>query len=130
MRTVFLTFIITLFFTILVSGQQSKTSVAKDAKEFLTMYNEMYQKLVTVASDAEWKAGTDVTEQHTGERIGADQSLAVFEGSSYVIEKCKGLLKHEKELDPLSVRQLKKIMLTAAHYPGTIPDVVAERVAA
>ncbi len=130
MRRVFLTFIVTLFFTILVSGQQSKTSVAKDAKEFLTMYNEMYQKLVTVASDAEWKAGTDVTEQHTGERIGADQSLAVFEGSSYVIEKCKWLLKHEKELDPLSVRQLKKIMLTAAHYPGTIPDVVAERVAA
>ena len=62
------------------------------------MYNTMYQKLITVSNNAEWKSSTDVTEQHTGERIGADQALAVFEGNTYVIQKCRALLKHKKEL--------------------------------
>lgn len=112
-------------------GQQpAVSSIAVEAKEFLLMYNTTYQKLFTVASEAEWKAGTDVTERHTGERIGADQALAVFEGSTYVIEKCKKFLEHGKELDDLTLRQIGEILLTAAHYPGTIPDIVAERVAA
>ncbi len=109
---------------------QSKSSVKQEAKEFIGMYNTIYQKLFTVAQNAEWNSSTDVTDQHTGERIGADQALAVFEGSTYIIEKCRYLMKHNHELDPLTLRQLHKIMLNAAHYPGTIPDVVAERVAA
>ena len=102
--------------------------VQDEANEFLSMYNTMYQKLTTVSSNAQWKASTDVKEQHTGERIGAEQALAAFEGSSYVIEKCRILLKNKDQLDELSVRQLQKVLLLAAHYPGTIPDVVAERV--
>ena len=112
-------------------GQQSPvSSVADEARDFLAMYNTMYQKLYTVAGEAEWKSSTDVSEQHTGERIGADQALAVFEGSTYVIEKCNRFLEHKKELDDLTLRQIEQILLTAAHYPGTIPDVVADRVAA
>src|ERR1700741_4203572 len=66
--------------TTLVFGQTMPPSNAADqAKEFLSMYNIMYQKLVTVSSNAQWNAGTDVTERHTGERIGADQALAVFQ---------------------------------------------------
>ena len=62
--------------TTLVFGQTMPPSNAADqAKEFLSMYNIMYQKLVTVSSNAQWNAGTDVTERHTGERIGADQAL-------------------------------------------------------
>jgi peptidyl-dipeptidase A len=131
MRPFFITSIVLLIAAFSLFGQQKKaSSVSKEAREFLTMYNAVYQKLYTVASNAEWKSSTDVTDQNTGERIGADQALVVFEGSTYVIEKCRELLKHKKELNALMVRQLEKIMLTAAHYPGTIPDVVTERVAA
>jgi peptidyl-dipeptidase A len=131
MRTLFYIIIASLVTVLTVLGrQENQSSTSKEAKEFLAMYNTMYQKLSTVANNAEWKSSTDVTEQHTGERIGADQALAAFEGSTYVIEKCRSLLRHKDQLDALSARQLEKILLTAAHYPGTIPDVVGERVAA
>jgi peptidyl-dipeptidase A len=116
---------------LLVHGQvQTEKNTADQAKDFLAMYNTIFQKLSAVANDGEWKSSTDVTERHTGERIGVDQALAVFEGSTYVIQKCQELLSHKDQLDALSVRQLETILRTAAHYPGTIPDVVAERVTA
>ena len=49
-------------------------------------------------------------------------------GSTTVIDKTKALLKNEKQLDELTVRQLRKLLLAAAESPGTIPDVVAKRV--
>ena len=45
-----------------------------------------------------------------------------------MIDKAKALLKNEKQLDDLTVRQLRKLLLAAAESPGTIPDVVAKRV--
>lgn len=116
-----------------VAAQSSKASpphnIKNEVQEFLAMYNTIYQKLATVSSTAQWNSAVDVTPEHTGERIGADQSLAVFQGSAYVIERCKKFLARKNELDRLSVRQLEEILLGAAQYPGTIPDVVAERVA-
>jgi len=119
-----------LFIMVLANIALGQQDPQRDAREFLTMYNTIYQKLYTVSAKAQWKSSTDVTEQHTGERIGADQALAVFEGSNYVISRCKELLAQKANLDPLTVRQLAKILLTASEYPGTIPDVVQERVAA
>jgi peptidyl-dipeptidase A len=109
---------------------QEQISPAADAREFLSMYNSLYQKLTTVSAGSEWQASTDVTEEHTGQRIGADKALAVFEGDPYIIATCRRLLLHKEALDPLSLRQLQVIMLNAAQYPGTIPDVVAARVTA
>ncbi len=111
-----------------LSAQQQ--SRKKEAKDFLTMYNTLYQRLNTVSSEAQWKASTDVTPTHTGERIGADKALAAFEGDPYIINTARGLLKRKAGLDALTVRQLNEVLLSAAHYPGTIPDVVAERVTA
>ena len=34
------------------------------------MYNRLDQRLYTVAAEANWKASTDVTDEHTGERPG------------------------------------------------------------
>src|SRR5215213_3912551 len=101
-----------------------------EVKDFLDMYNRIDQKLYAVASDAEWKASTDVSEEHTGQRVGATQAKAVFEGSTYIIEKTKNYLKRRDQLDEMSVRQLETILYDAADYPGTIPDVVSARVAA
>jgi peptidyl-dipeptidase A len=108
----------------------SASSVAEDAKTFLEMYNRTYQQLYTVSQEAQWKALTDVTDEHTGQRIGADQAMAAFVGSPWVIEKTRALLAHTNQLDALTVRQLRMSFLNAAHAPGTIPDVVSARVAA
>jgi len=108
----------------------SKTSVAAEAKTFLEMYNRTYQRLYTVSQEAEWKAATDVTDEHTGQRIGANQAMSAFVGSPWVIERTRALLQHTNRLDDLTVRQLRMILLQAAQSPGTIPDVVSACVTA
>jgi peptidyl-dipeptidase A len=103
---------------------------ASEAREFLRMYNDVGRGLTTAANEAEWKASTDVTDEHTGQRIGANEVRAKFVGSPYVIEKAKALLAHKSELDDKSVRQLESILLAAAGYPGTAPELVSARVSA
>jgi len=92
------------------------------------MYNEVDQRLETVAGEAEWSASTDVTPEHTGERIGAEKALAAFRGSRYVIDNSRRFLELRDSLSDLEFRQLDKILLNAAESPGTIPDVVKARV--
>lgn len=94
------------------------------------MYNETDQRLATVSSEANWRALTDVNDQHTGERIGADRGLAAFRGSRYVIEKSKNFLNARQSLPELDFRQLDNILLAAAESPGTIPEIVNRRIEA
>ena len=94
------------------------------------MYNAVDQQLITVAAGAAWKAESDVTDQHTGERIGAEAAQAAFTGSRYVIENARKHLTLRQSLSDLEFRQLDKVLLSAAEYPGTIPDVVQARVQA
>jgi peptidyl-dipeptidase A len=108
----------------------AKKNVAGEAAEFLELYNRLYQGLYTVAQEAAWKASTDVTPEHTGQRIGAEQAQAIFVGNPWVIEKTRALLQQTNKLDALTVRQLRMIWLRAAGAPGTIPDVVTARVTA
>lgn len=138
MRTRSLLFLLIamLFFTsqpitaIRAQAPQEQASLRAEVKDFLDMYNRIGQKLSAVANDAEWKASTDVTDEHTGQRVGANQARAVFEGSPYIIEKAKNYLKQKGQLDDMSVRQLETILYDAADYPGTIPEVVTARVEA
>jgi peptidyl-dipeptidase A len=94
------------------------------------MYEEFDRQLETVASQARWKAVTDVTEEHTGERIGAEKALAAFRGSGYVIDSSRRFLQLREARSDTEFRQLDKILLNAAESPGTIPDVVQARVEA
>jgi len=104
--------------------------VADRAAAFLEGYNQIYQALYAVSSEATWKAMTDVTPEHTGQRIGAEEGRAAFVGSPYVINTAREFLRQAEELEPLTVRQLQFILRIAAEYPGTIPEVVSARVAA
>ena len=79
-------------------AQKNQSVASKEAKEFLALYNSLYQKLATVSSNAQWGSSTDVSEQHTGERIGADKALAAFTGNAQIIEKCRSLLKRKQSL--------------------------------
>ncbi len=92
------------------------------------MYVEIIQRLETVAAEAEWKASTDVSDQNTGERIGAERALAVFQGSRYVIENSRRFLASRQSLSDIEFRQLDKILLNAAESPGTIPEVVRAKI--
>src|SRR4051812_44075453 len=113
-----------------ISLAASKTAVTAEAAQFLDLYNRLYQGLYTVAQEAAWKSSTDVSPEHTGQRIGAEQAQAIFVGNPWVIEKTRALLQQTNKLDDLTIRQLRMIWLRAANSPGTIPDIVTARVTA
>jgi peptidyl-dipeptidase A len=106
------------------------TAAEKEAEAFITETAGLLAPVATSANLADWEAATDVTPEHTGQRIGADKALAALGGSKLIIEKTKALLKNERQLDDVTARQLRKLLLGAAESPGTIPEVVAKRVEA
>jgi peptidyl-dipeptidase A len=109
---------------------KKKSAVERDAEAFLESLSSLVQPVATVTNGVDWVASTDVTPEHTAERTGADKVLAALVGSKTIIEKTKGFLAKEKQLDDLTVRQLRRLLLSAAENPGTIPEVVAKRVGA
>jgi len=100
------------------------------ADAFLDLYSSVYRSLYTVSAEAEWAASTDVSPEHDGGRIAAGKAMAGFVGDRAAIETARDLLQHAASLDPRTVRQLRKVMLLAGGYPGTLPGVVARRVEA
>jgi peptidyl-dipeptidase A len=107
-----------------------KTAAQKDAEAFLATVTGLLEPAAASTNRSDWLAATDVSPEHTGERTGADKTLAALAGSKIVIEKSKALLASEKQLDEITARQLRKLLLGAAESPGTIPDVVGKRVEA
>ncbi len=106
------------------------TPAEKEAEAFIAETAGLLAPVATSANLADWEAATDVTPEHTGQRIGADKALAALGGAKLIIEKAKALLKNERQLDEVTARQLRKLLLGAAESPGTIPEVVAKRVEA
>ena len=106
------------------------TPEEREARGFLEIITAVLQPLRTVANQAAWTAATDVTAEHTAARAAAEKALAGATGAKLVIEKTRALLKQEAALDPLSARQLKKLLLAAADSPATVPEVVAQRIEA
>ncbi len=113
---------------VLAGCSNSDAPAAGEAQAFLRMYNDIGQRLSTVANQAAWNSVTDVNERTTGERIGAEKALAAFQGSRHVIETSRRLLAGRDSLTDLEFRQLDKILLTAAEWPATIPEVVNARI--
>src|SRR5262245_56439643 len=102
--------------------------IQQEADAFLATVTGLLAPVSTSASLADWAAATDVTPEHVAQRTGADKALAALIGATTVIDKAKALLKNEKQLDELTVRQLRKLLLAAAENPGTVPEAVAKRV--
>lgn len=100
------------------------------AEELLALYEPIYLALYTESSRAAWLAATDVSEEHTGMRTGADTAFSAFAGNAEVIRRARALLAHEAELSPITVRQLRQMLYLAASAPQTNPDLARRRIAA
>ena len=122
-----LTFI---FFILSPVAALAASPVQERADRFLALANAGYQALYRVNSEAQWLAVTDVTPQHDAAAEATGKAYAAFNGNPAIISEARDLLTHEKELNELTVRQLKQLLLNAAEGPMTNPDLVAKRVAA
>jgi len=117
-------------FSFLSFPLRAASPIQERADRFLELANAGYQALYRVNSEAQWLALTDVTPQHAAAAEAAGKAYAAFNGNPALIAEARELLKHEKELNELTVRQLKQLLLNAAEGPMTNPELVAKRVAA
>ncbi|HEY2627143.1 MAG TPA: M2 family metallopeptidase, partial [Candidatus Udaeobacter sp.] len=104
--------------------------IQERADRFLKLANAGYQALYRVNSEAQWLAVTDVTPEHDAAAEATGKAYAAFNGNPAMITEARDLLTHQRELNELTVRQLKQLLLNAAEGPMTNPDLVAKRVAA
>jgi peptidyl-dipeptidase A len=106
----------------------NRNGIQERAKRFLDLVNSSYQALATVNSEAQWKAMTDVTPEHDAAMEVAGKAYAAFNGSPIVIQEARELLTLEKELEPLTVRELRQVLLNAAECPMTNPFLASRRI--
>ena len=103
---------------------------AEEARIFLDLYNSVYMGVSRVDAESSWASSTDVNEHNEGLRVGAETAYAAVVGDPQVIATTRRLLAQKDQLSALQVKELQSILQRAAEYPGSIPDVVAARVAA
>src|SRR5947208_16548503 len=123
-------FLFLLVFLFLLRGPCAASPIQDRADRFRKLANAGYQALFRVNSEAQWLAVTDVTPKHDAAVEATGKAYAAFNGNPAIITEARDLLTHEKELTPLSVRQLKQLLLNAAEGPMTNPDLVVKRVGA
>src|SRR5436190_16047835 len=104
--------------------------IQERADRFLKLANAGYQALYRVNSETQWLAVTDVTPEHDAASEAAGKAYAAFNGNPALITEARDLLTHSKELQEVTVRQLKQLLLNAAEGPMTNPELVAKRVEA
>ncbi len=95
-----------------------------------SLVNASYQAVSTVEQRALWDAATDVSPAHDAAAEAAGKARAAFNGNPAVITEAKTLLERRSELEPLTVRQLERVLLNAAEGPMTNPDLVRARIEA
>lgn len=105
----------------------------QEVQQFLDQYNQEYRKLYTAASEGQWLLNTRIIEgdsTNASNARKADEAMAKFTGSTQNIESARKYLEWEKDLTPLQVKQLKKILYLAAGNPESAGDVVRKLIAA
>jgi peptidyl-dipeptidase A len=108
----------------LLLGSCTHHTSTEEAAEFLNTFTHRYQQLYYEAAEAAWMANTDISPAHDSISVAGEKRLSAFVGSPEVIAQVRTLLSARKDLDTLQVMQLEKILLNAAHSPGTIAEVV------
>ena len=106
------------------------SALEREARTFLETVTGLLQPLNTVANQAAWIAATEVNPEHTAARAAAEKAAAAVTGSKLVIERTRTYLAKPSELSEFTLRQLRKLQLAAAENPGTIPEVVSQRIEA
>jgi peptidyl-dipeptidase A len=107
-------------FTIMVAWTTGEDISVKDVQQYLDYYNNQYRALYTASSEGQWLVNTHIVEGDTMNAYQsgkADEALAKFTGSKENINKAREFLKAEKDLSPIQVKQLKKILYLAAGNP-------------
>lgn len=121
------------FGLILTACKNESTEHQKEVQAYLDTYNNKYKELYAASSEGQWSVNTHIVEGDTlnayTSRI-ADEAMAKFTGSRENIDKATNFLKWEKDLTPLQLKQLRKILYLAAGNPEIAEETVKELIKA
>ena len=107
------------------------TPAEKEARAFLDGVTGLSQPVARVAAEAAWRAAhRRHPDQHRGPRRGRESRRRPHRRPAGDREGPGAAGPGDASCSPLTVRQLRRLLLNAAENPGTIPDVVARRVEA
>ncbi|WP_420581472.1 M2 family metallopeptidase [Reichenbachiella sp.] len=123
------------FFLLIVAvGCSSKTDNSiSEVDQFLNSYTEQYLKLYAEYSEAEWQANTKIVEGDTLAAYNVSQAggaYAAFTGSAENIENATKYLQVRESLSDIQVKQLEAILYEAASNPGTVAELVEQKIKA
>lgn len=110
-----------------------KSEIQNQAQTFLDNYTANFLKLQYDSALAEWDSNTRIVEgdeSNSKRTQAANQALAAFTGSVETIEQARRFLSQAKELTPLQVKQLERVLFMAADKPQTVAELVKERIEA
>ena len=118
---------------LLVSCVNEAEKQQKEVQAYLDVYNDQYRTLYTASSAGQWLVNTHIVEGDTMNAYNssqADEAMAKYTGSLENINKATELLKYEKNLTDIQIRQLKKILYLAAGNPESEAEKVKELIKA
>lgn len=106
-----------------------ESAVDSEVESFLETYDDAYREVSTRLSEAQWLSVTDVNDAHSAAAIAAGLAYAEFVGKKETIESARAL-RERPTVNATQRMRLDRVLLNAASFPGTIPDVVRKRVEA
>ena len=103
----------------------------QSADHFINGYTSEYARLYATASEAQWKANTEIKPGDSTNDVAsqkAQEMMADFTGRKAIIDSTRYFLDHKNELTDLQQRQLNVILYTAGNNPETAKDLVKQRI--
>ena len=101
-----------------------------EVQAFLDFYNTAWEGMDRVANEAAWKAQADISEEHSAAAAASIETMASFMGNGYVMKQVRRFQERGAGLPYIQRAQLERIRLAAAGNPGTIPQVVHDKIEA
>lgn len=126
-RSSFTAITVLFYIGLAIWGCQNKTR--QDAQRFIDSYTDQYVGLKYAASLAEWQSNIRTKSGGSPSISKADSAKAVlnrFLGNTRHINVSGTLLRDERSLTNLQVRQLETILFQSAHHPETLPKLSAD----
>jgi peptidyl-dipeptidase A len=111
------------------SDENKPSAIQQRADQYLSDYNQGYQRLNTSASEKSWNLNAKIVDGDTitqKEFEEANNAYLAFAGSQANIDSARNFLSLKDQLTPLQVKQLEQILFLAGGSPATAAETVRE----
>ncbi len=116
-----------------ITNAQKVTAIKSQAQKFISEYTRQWNGLRTASSLAEWESNTRIVagdETNAKATIAAAEKLTAFTGKKENIEKAQHFLGFKKQLTPIQIKELERIVFLGAETPEIAGEIVKQLITA